>query len=87
MAATLSATGGAGKVTVSGSGYTDSECVLSVSFTATGRRFNEMRRLPVSGGSVASTDLPVPFAGSVVVKAINPTTGAALATSSSVNAT
>lgn len=86
MAATLSATGGAGKVTLTGSGYVGSTCVLTVAFSAANRRYNEMRAIPVSGGSV-SVDVTVPFAGSVTVKAIDLATWATLATTSSVNAT
>lgn len=85
MAYTLSATGGVKKVSLSGSGYSGSECVLTVAFSATGRRYNEMRTVPVSAGSV-SVDVSVPYAGSVTVKAVD-TAGATLATSSQVSTT
>jgi hypothetical protein len=86
MAYSLTATGGAGKVTLSGSGYTGSDCIVTVTFSATGRHFNEMRKVPVSGGTV-SVDVPVVFAGNVTVRAFDAVGATTLATSNSVSAT
>lgn len=86
MSATLSASGGAGKVTLSGSGYAGAQCVVTVAFSATGRRYNEMRTVPVASGSV-SADVTVPYAGTVTVTAVNPTNWTVLATSSQVSTT
>ncbi len=86
MAYALTATGGAGKVSLSGSGYSGAQCVVTVAFSATGRRYNEMRTVPVSSGAV-SADLPVPFAGTVTVTAVNPASWTPLASTSQVSTT
>lgn len=70
--ATLSASGGAGQVTFTGTGYQAGERVaITVAFSATGRRFNEMRAAIADGSGAISAVVPVPFAGSVSGRAQN----------------
>lgn len=98
--ATLSASGAAGKVTLTGVGHApNSRVVVSVAFTATGRRFNEMRRVDTDGNGAIVTkdatgavvgqgaDVSVPFAGSVTAKAVNMSTGAVDATTGTATVT
>lgn len=84
--ATLTALGGAGVVTLTGTGYTGSEAVVTVAYTATGRRFNEMRRVPVVAGAISAV-LTVPFAGSVTARAVDPAAGTVQATTGTATVT
>lgn len=77
--ATLTATGGVKQVVLSGAAFTGSSVIVSVSFSAAGRRYNELRQVPVAAGTVAST-VPVPFAGTATVSAFDPSSFATQAT-------
>jgi hypothetical protein len=86
--ATLSAVGGSRIVTLTGSGHpANAKVVVTVAFSATGRRFNEMRMVDTDGSGVISTVLFVPFAGSVTARAIDPVVGTVQATTGSATVT
>ena len=84
--ATVSGTASSQKVTVTGSGYSGTQTVLVMTYTATNnrRRTCEMYSAPVVAGAV-STDLPMIFTtGTVVIKSSD-SIGAVTATSTNVS--
>lgn len=85
--ATLAASAGTGVINVSGSGHSGAEARIAVAFASADgrRRYIETRRVPVVAGAI-SVALPAPFAGgTIAAKAIDPATGATIATASNVS--
>lgn len=68
MAGTVSPSVSGGTITVTGSGYSGSQAVVSVSFTSTDgkRHHNEMVVVPVAGGAI-NAPIKLAYAGGTAV--------------------
>jgi hypothetical protein len=86
--ATLSASGAAGQVTVTGTGYTAGQRVpFNVAYSGTGRRYNELRVAVADGSGNISAVVPCGWAGSVTSAALNMALGTILASSGTATVT